>query len=48
MPLIKSPSKKARDKNVSEMIKAGHPRDQALAVAYRVQRQAGGKGKRAR
>jgi hypothetical protein len=39
MPLIKSGSESAFDTNVSEMINAGHPRDQALAAAYRVKRQ---------
>ena len=34
MPLIKSGSKEAFSSNVGEMIKAGHPRDQALAAAY--------------
>lgn len=48
MPLIKSPTKQARDRNVAEMIKAGHPRDQALAAAYRMQRQASGKKKKGR
>lgn len=39
MPLIKSKSEPAFKQNVSEMIRAGHPRDQALAAAYRNQRQ---------
>jgi len=34
MPLIKSKSKKAFKKNVSEMVDAGHPLDQSLAAAY--------------
>ena len=40
MPLLKSKSDAAFKTNVSEMIRAGHPRDQALAAAYRVRRQA--------
>jgi len=36
MPLNKSRSKAAFKSNVSEMIKAGHPQDQALAAAYRI------------
>ncbi|HWZ35874.1 MAG TPA: hypothetical protein VNW51_06915, partial [Mucilaginibacter sp.] len=40
MPLIKSTSKQAFNHNVSEMIKAGHPRDQALAASYSEQREA--------
>lgn len=38
MPLVKSPSKEAFKTNVAEMIRAGHPRDQSLAAAYRVKR----------
>lgn len=38
MPLIHSKSKEAFNENVAEMIKAGHPRDQALAAAYNVKR----------
>jgi len=38
MPLTKSSSDTAFRGNVSEMIRAGHPRDQALAAAYRVKR----------
>ncbi len=40
MPLIKSSSDKARSENIGEMIKSGHPRDQAIAAAYENQRQA--------
>ena len=48
MPLRKGKSKAAFSSNVSEMIRAGHPRAQALAAAYRQKRQgrAGGGGKR--
>lgn len=40
MPLIKSASDAARSENIGEMIKAGHPRDQAIAAAYHNQREA--------
>lgn len=39
MPLIKSKSDAAFKSNVAEMVKAGHPQDQALAAAYRVKRE---------
>jgi hypothetical protein len=38
MPLIRSGSKQAFNTNVAEMIRAGHPRNQALAAAYATQR----------
>ena len=38
MPLQKSGSNKARNSNIAEMIRAGHPRDQAVAAAYSNQR----------
>lgn len=44
MPLIKSASKEAFSENVSEMMHAGHPQDQALAAAYRVKREKRAKG----
>ena len=40
MPLIKSPSNKARAANIASEIKAGRPAKQAVAIAYSVQRQA--------
>lgn len=40
MPLIHSASNKARSENIAEMIKAGHPRDQAIAAGYHNQREA--------
>lgn len=40
MPLIKSASKAAISSNISEMIKAGHPRDQAIAAALNTARHA--------
>ena len=47
MPLKRSASKKARDENIREMIKAGHPPKQAAAAAYDTQRRAAAKkGKR--
>ena len=41
--VIRSGSKQAFSENVAEMIRAGHPRDQALAAAYRNQRDHSGK-----
>lgn len=38
MPLAHGKSEAVFKKNVSEMIRAGHPRDQALAAAYREKR----------
>ena len=40
MPLIKSSSDEARQKNITEMINSGHPPKQAVAAAYSVQRDA--------
>ncbi len=40
MPLIKSTKNKIRNKNIAEMIKAGHPIKQAVAAGYDVQRKA--------
>lgn len=40
MPLIKSASKKARQKNIAEMIENGHDPKQAVAASYRNQRDA--------
>ena len=41
MPLIKSRSKQAISTNISEMIRAGHPRDQAIAAAMSTARKYG-------
>lgn len=38
MPLIKSSSKKAFEKNLSELLASGRPRKQALAIAFDVKR----------
>lgn len=43
MPLIKSGSKAAVSRNISEMVHAGHPQDQAVAAALRNARQYGAK-----
>jgi hypothetical protein len=40
MPLIKSPSKKAREENIKREIAAGKPAKQAVAIGYSVQREA--------
>lgn len=40
MPLIKSTSKKAFEKNVKKEIAAGKPPKQAVAIGYAVKRQA--------
>ena len=41
MPLIKSTSKRAFEKNVATEIKAGKPLKQSLAIAYSEKRSAG-------
>lgn len=38
MPLIKKCSKSATSKNISEMMKAGHPQNQSVAAALSNQR----------
>jgi hypothetical protein len=45
MPLIKSSSKAAVSKNISEMVHAGHPQNQAIAAALDTARRAKSKGK---
>lgn len=40
MPLMKSKSKKAFEKNMQEEMSIGKPKDQALAIAYSVKRKA--------
>lgn len=40
MPLKKSKSPKAFESNVKAEVKAGKPKDQALAIAYAVKRDA--------
>lgn len=46
MPLIKSSSKKAREKNIKTEIDIGkRPIKQAVAIGYSVQREAKKKGK---
>jgi hypothetical protein len=46
MPLIKSKSDKAVEKNVKEELKSGKPQKQAVAIALNVQRQAQKKAKK--
>lgn len=46
MPLDKSKSDKAFLNNMHKELKAGKPKDQALAIAYSVKRKAGGKDKK--
>ena len=46
MPLIKISSKKAREKNIKEMIASGHDPKQAVAAAYSVQRKAESKARK--
>ena len=46
MPLSKGVSKKVRERNIEELIRAGHPPDQAAAIAYSVQRKAKAKSKK--
>ena len=40
MPLVKSASKKAFEKNVKAEVKAGKPVKQAVAISYAVKREA--------
>ena len=43
MPLRRGTSKKVREANIREMIAFGHKPEQAVAAAYRMQRQSKGK-----
>lgn len=45
MPLMKSTSKKAFNKNVAAEVKAGRPVKQSVAIAYSVKREAAKKSK---
>ena len=38
MPLKKGSSNATRSENIAEMVRAGHPQDQAVAASYREQR----------
>jgi hypothetical protein len=39
VPLARGTSDQTRSKNIAEMIRAGHPQDQAIAASYRQQRE---------
>lgn len=43
MPLIKSKSNSARNKNIAAEVNAGKPLKQAIAISYSVQKKAKGK-----
>jgi hypothetical protein len=45
MPLVKSPSKAARNQNIKAEIAAGKPPKQAVAIGYAIQRKAKAKVK---
>lgn len=45
MPLVKSTSDAARSENIKREMDAGKPQDQAVAIAYSVQRRAAGANK---
>jgi hypothetical protein len=44
VPLIRSGSRAAVNSNISEMVKSGHPRAQAIAAALATARKYGGSG----
>lgn len=46
MPLVKSPSDKARSENIAAEVRLGKPQAQAVAIGYSVQRKAEGKSAR--
>lgn len=48
MPLKKGKSKKVISENISEMIKAGHPQNQAVAASLNIARKSGAKIKKPR
>lgn len=43
MPLKSGTSDKVRERNIKEMIAAGHPPNQAIAAGYRKQRESAAK-----
>lgn len=46
MPLLKGKSKKIVGENISEMIKSGHPRNQAIAASLNEARKSGARSKK--
>lgn len=46
MPLEKGGSDATRGRNIAEMIRAGHPKKQAIAAAYSQQRKSKRKGRK--
>lgn len=40
MPLKKDSSNKSVNSNISQLVKEGKPRDQAVAIAFQIQRDA--------
>ncbi len=48
MPLESGSGAEVRSRNISEMIRSGHPRDQAVAAAYANQRRGKKKHKKGR
>jgi len=48
MPLNKSASDQARSENIAAEIRAGRPRQQAIAIAYSIQRRAAARKRKRR
>lgn len=41
MPLHRGKSKKVLSENIAELVRSGHPQDQAAAIAYKEARESG-------